>query len=154
MDISINTPALLFPAISLIMLAHTNRFLALASVVRSLHGQYEKEGKDQQLHSQIKNLKYRLKLIKHMQAYGVGSFLFCIFSMYFIYIDRAPVAHLMFGLAVLALIISLILSLIEIQHSTKALEVQLSNIEGLEDPSLMEFIRKKFDRDQPKDVGE
>ncbi|MBC7614933.1 MAG: DUF2721 domain-containing protein, partial [Pedobacter sp.] len=28
MNLSINTPALLFPAISLIMLAYTNRFLA------------------------------------------------------------------------------------------------------------------------------
>lgn len=147
MDISISTPALLFPAISLIMLAYTNRFLALATVVRALHKEYLKNEKDKLLHSQIKNLKYRIKLIKYMQAYGVASFLCCIFSIYFIFISNASMAHATFGLAILSLIVSLVLSLIEIQHSTKALELQLSDIEGLEDPSLIEFIKKKFEGD-------
>jgi hypothetical protein len=63
MDITINTPALFFPAISLVMLAYTNRFLALSSVVRNLHAEYIKSGKKQQIHGQIRNLKYRLRLI-------------------------------------------------------------------------------------------
>lgn len=147
MDISINTPALLFPAISLIMLAHTNRFLALASVVRSLHDRYLKNEQDKLLHSQIKNLRYRLKLIRYMQAWGVASFLFCICSMYFIFREHMQLAHITFGVAIASLLLSLVLSLVEIQHSTKALELELSDMQGLEDPSLIEYIRKKFERE-------
>jgi hypothetical protein len=147
MDITINTPALFFPAISLIMLAYTNRFLAIASVVRNLHAQYAKGEGQQKIHGQIRNLKYRLRLIKNMQAFGVVSFLSCIFSMYFIYIEIVLWANLMFGLAMLAFIISLIMSLIEIQLSTKALELELSDMEDIEDPSLVNFIKRKFERD-------
>ncbi|MDB5249893.1 MAG: family cellulose-binding protein [Segetibacter sp.] len=147
MDISINTPALFFPAISLVMLAYTNRFLAVASVVRNLHIQYNQGDKKKQLHGQIRNLKYRLRLIKNMQAFGVVSFLSCIFSMYFIYLEHMTFAHIMFGLTMLAFIVSLIMSLIEIQLSTKALELELSDMEDLEDPSIVEYLKKKFERE-------
>jgi hypothetical protein len=139
MDITINTPALFFPAISLVMLAYTNRFLALASVVRNLHSQYNEGDKKEKIHGQIKNLKYRLRLVKNMQTFGVLSFLSCIFSMYFIYINQMTWANIMFGLAMLVFIISLIMSLIEIQLSTKALELELSDMEGLEDPSVVQY---------------
>jgi hypothetical protein len=78
MDITINTPALLFPAISLIMLAYTNRFLALSNRIRTLHDEYLVQEKSHVIHGQIKNLRYRLNLIKNMQALGVLSFLSCI----------------------------------------------------------------------------
>jgi amino acid transporter len=146
MDITINTPAIFFPAISLVMLAYTNRFLALASVVRNLHAQYIKDDKKHGLHAQIKNLKYRLRLIKNMQAFGVLSFLLCIFSIYFIYMNNMPWANASFGVAMVALIISLVMSLLEIKLSTKALELELSDMEDLDDPSLVEYIKKKFDR--------
>ena len=147
MDISINTPALFFPAISLVMLAYTNRFLALASVVRNLHAKYLEGDQKQDIHGQIRNLKYRLRLIKNMQAFGVVSFLCCLFSMYFIYIETYVWANLTFALAMIAFIISLVMSLIEIQLSTKALELELSDMEDLEDPSLVNYIKKKFDRE-------
>lgn len=147
MDITINTPALFFPAISLVMLAYTNRFLALANVVRNLHSQYNEGDEKQKIHAQIKNLKYRLRLVKNMQAFGVLSFLSCIFSMYFIYIDRMLWANIMFGLAMLVFIVSLIMSLLEIQLSTKALELELSDMQGLEDPSVVEYLKKKFERE-------
>ena len=145
MDITINTPALLFPAISLIMLAYTNRFLALASVARNLHDKYQKGEKDKLIHTQIKILKYRLKLIKNMQAFGVMSFLSCIFCMFFIYNDNINWANFTFGLGILSLIISLVISFIEIQQSTRAIELELSDMEGLEDPTIIEYIRKKLD---------
>ncbi len=145
MDITINTPALFFPAISLVMLAYTNRFLALASVVRNLHSEYNKTDKKEKIYGQIRNLKYRLRLVKHMQAFGVSSFLSCIFSMYFIYIKQMSWANIMFALAMLVFIISLIMSLIEIQLSTKALELELSDMEGMEDPSVVKYIKRKFD---------
>jgi hypothetical protein len=145
MDISINTPALLFPAISLVMLAHTNRFLALSSVIRKLHDKYQNQEQKHIIHGQIKSIRFRLKLVKRMQALGVLSFLGCIFSMYFIYIDYRTMAHISFAISLLLFILSLLFSFWEIQLSTKALELSLGDMEGLENPSMMEFIKKKFE---------
>ena len=150
MDISINTPALLFPAISLIMLAHTNRFLALSSVIRNLYEKYEKGERQDILYGQIKNLRYRLKLIKNMQALGVVSFISCIVTMYFIYIDKMTLSHFFFAFSLISFVASLFVSLLEIQKSSKALELQLSGIEGLEDPSIVEYIRQKLKKDEPQ----
>ena len=81
-QISINTPALLFPAITLMMLAYTNRFLALATLIRKLHANYKQIHKDHEImKAQIKNLKRRLVLVKQMQAMGIISFFFCVLSM-------------------------------------------------------------------------
>ncbi|MFN3299951.1 MAG: DUF2721 domain-containing protein [Sediminibacterium sp.] len=148
MDISINTPALLFPAISLIMLAYTNRFLALATRVRSLHSEYNKTQNNAVVHGQIKNLRFRIKLIKQMQALGVMAFLSCIICMYFIYIEWMVMSHWVFAFSLLSFSCSLALSLWEIQLSTKALELELSDMEGLEDPTVIEYIKSKFDKDK------
>ena len=147
MDITINTPALLFPAISLIMLAYTNRFLALSNRVRTLHDKYQSHEQKHIIHGQIKNLRYRLKLIKYMQALGVLTFLCCILCMYLIYIDAMVLANGVFAFSLVSFSASLGLSLLEIQLSTKALELELSDIEGLEDPSVMEYLKKKFEKD-------
>lgn len=147
MDISINTPALLFPAISLIMLAYTNRFLALSSRVRSLHDKYQNHEQKHIIHGQIKNLRYRLKLIKNMQALGVLTFLSCIFCMYLIHVESMVFANIVFAFSLITFSASLTLSLLEIQLSTKALELELSDMEGLEDPSVIEYFKKKFDKD-------
>jgi hypothetical protein len=135
MELTVNIPALLFPAISLIMLAYTNRFLALASLVRSLKSKYEDGDKNLGLQKQIKNLRYRLRLIKNMQAYGVLSFASCLFCMFFIYLEKPIVAEILFALSLVFFMISLIISLIEIQISTKALELELSTLEDLDDAS-------------------
>jgi hypothetical protein len=148
MDISINTPALLFPAISLIMLAYTNRFLALATRVRTLHNEYNKTDNNAIVHGQIKNLRFRIKLIKQMQALGVLAFLSCIICMYFIYIEWMIMSHWVFAFSLLSFSCSLAISLWEIQLSTKALELELSDMEGLEDPTVIEYIKSKFDKDK------
>jgi len=147
MEISFNTPALLFPAISLIMLAYTNRFLALSSRVRNLHDKYQNQEQKQILHGQIKNLRYRLKLIKNMQALGVVTFLGCILCMYLIYVQFMLAANIVFAISLLSFSASLLLSLLEIQLSTKALELELSDMEGLEDPSVIEYFKKKFGKE-------
>jgi hypothetical protein len=147
MEININTPAILFPAISLVMLAYTNRFLALSNRIRNLHERYikgENQAYQHVLHGQIKNLRYRLNLIKNMQALGVLSFLSCIVCMYFIYIEWMQWAHVVFAISLITFAVSLLLSLLEIQKSTKALELELSDMEGLEDPSLVDYIKSKF----------
>ena len=147
MDITINTPAILFPAISLIILAYTNRFLALANRVRLLHEKYNEVENKKIIHSQIKNMRYRIRMIKNMQGLAVFSILSCIVSMFCIYLERMNLANFLFAVGMFAFIASLAISLREIQLSTKALEMELSDMEDLEDPSLVDYIKSKFDRE-------
>jgi Protein of unknown function (DUF2721) len=130
MQISINTPALLFPAITLLMLAYTNRFLALATLIRNLHSKYKQVHEDREIiKAQIKNLRQRLNLVKSMQACGIVSFFLCVSCMLFFYFEEATVAFSIFGLSLIFLLISLGLSLNEIIISTKALEIELKDME-------------------------
>ena len=147
MELSVNIPALLFPAISLIMLAYTNRFLALSNRVRILHEKYQVIEQRHLIFGQIKNLKYRIKLIQNMQTYGVATLLLSILSMFFIFIEYQAVAKFIFAVSLITFAISIFLSFIEIRLSTKALDMELSDMEGLEDPSVMEYLRKKFERE-------
>tara|TARA_R110002050_G_scaffold53118_2_gene120782 strand:+ start:8175 stop:8570 length:396 start_codon:yes stop_codon:yes gene_type:complete len=128
-QLTLTTPALLFSAISLIMLAYTNRFLAYASVIRDLHAKYIKK-KDTVLMAQIKNIKQRLYLTRSMQIFGISSLLLCVVTMFLIYIQQNTIAIWAFGLALVLLIISLSLLIIEIQISVKALEHHISDIEN------------------------
>lgn len=130
MELSFNTPALLFPAISLLLLAYTNRFVALANLVRKLHSEYKTLEDSTMIVRQIKSLRKRINLIKYMQGLGVFSFLLCVVCMYCIYNNWVTIAKSVFALSLLSLLSSLIISLIEIIMSTKALEVELSDIEG------------------------
>lgn len=127
-DLTLTTPALLFSAISLIMLAYTNRFLAYASIIRNLHDKYQKE-KNSVLMAQIRNIKLRLYLTRNMQIFGISSLLFCVLTMFLIYIDQNNIAVWFFGLALILLIISLALLIWEIQISVKALEHHINAIE-------------------------
>jgi len=131
MDITINTPALLFPAISLIMLAYTNRFLALANVIRTLHDRYKNsDGTTNPLvHAQIKNLKTRIRMIKNMQILGVLSILASIIAMYLIYVVEMEMARIFFASSLIFFMVSLIISLAELILSTKSLEIELSDVE-------------------------
>ena len=147
MELSVNIPALLFPAISLIMLAYTNRFLALSNRVRMLHDKYQLIEQRHIDFGQIKNLKYRIKLVQNMQTYGVATLLSSILCMFFIFIEYQAVAKFIFAVSLITFSISIFLSFIEIRLSTKAIELELSDMEGLEDPSVMEYLRKKFERE-------
>ena len=129
MEISFNTPALLFPAISLLLLAYTNRFLALANLVRKLHDEYEKGKGNHIVIKQIHSLRYRLRLVRYMQTLGVFSFVCSVLTMYSIYSEWVVVSRYVFATALLSLLISLVISLIEITQSTRALELELSDIE-------------------------
>jgi hypothetical protein len=130
LEFSINTPALLFPAITLLMLAYTNRFLALATLIRNLNAQYKQVGEERGIiREQIKNLKRRLVLIKQMQGAGITSFFFCVLCMLFFYLNQQMWASLTFGASLLFLLLSLALSLNEIFISTRALEIELKDME-------------------------
>ena len=129
MEISINTPALLFPAISLLMLAYTNRFLALASLICNLHATYKDHANKEGVLQQIKNLRLRLRLIRLMQLFGILSLFLCVLSMFFVYEQLSIWANFLFASSLIAMLISLFLSLSEIQISTKALEIELSDMD-------------------------
>ena len=149
MEISINTPALLFPAISLLMLAYTNRFLALASLIRNLHSKYKDHTNKEGVLQQIKNLRLRLRLIRLMQFFGILSLILCVLSMFFVYEQMPMWANSLFALSLVAMLISLFLSLSEIQISTKALEIELSDMEGLGDSSaIIDYIKNKFEKEE------
>lgn len=128
MDIQLTTPALLFPAVSLLLLAYTNRFLALATLVRSLHAQYLEEHQSTIL-PQIKNLKMRLTLIKAMQALGVSSLLLCVICMFALFQNYLFLGRIIFGVSLLLMIGSLLVSVWEIHISSFALNLQISDLE-------------------------
>ena len=128
-QLTLTTPALLFSAISLIMLAYTNRFLAYAAIVRGLRDKYI-ESKDESLIFQIKNIKQRLNLTRWMQIFGITSLLFCVLTMFLIYIELKFLAVWCFGFGLVLLIVSLAILIKEIQISTHALNVHLSDIEA------------------------
>lgn len=132
MEITFNTPALLFPAISLLLLAYTNRYLALASLIRKLHDEYMKGEKKTHLLQQIKILRIRINMVRQMQALGVFSFLCCVVTMYSVYKEWTGFTSYVFAASLLSLLSSLVISLLEISQSTKALEWELSDMEELE----------------------
>ena len=142
-EININTPALLFPAITLLMLAYTNRFLSLAALVRNLHSEYHRGERKKNILMQINNIRSRINLIRYMQAFGVLSFLCCVLCMYTIYRNWMPLSNLIFACSLLFLALSIILSLVEINKSTKAIELVLGDIEELSKENIFKDIFKK-----------
>ena len=129
MNIDVTTPALLFPAISLLLLAYTNRFLTLAQLIRSLHQNY-KENPNYILLGQIENMRKRVHLIKHMQGVGVASLTVCVICMFLLFSGNDLLGKYTFGLSLILLLISLVLSLWEIAISVDALELHLNDIES------------------------
>ena len=127
MQLTLSIPALLFPAISLSMLAYNARYLAIAALIRQLHQRFQ-ETASPTVGLQVKQLNKRLSIIKNMQAVAILSFLFSVITMFLIYIELDFWANLVFGISLFALMISLILSFIEVQLSTKALSIQLADI--------------------------
>lgn len=113
------------------MLAYTNRFLALASLIRSLHAKYKEEPGEKHLITQIKNLRTRIRLIRNMQAFGVLSFIFCVVCMFCIFKGWQTASYVVFAISVCCFTISLLTSLVEITLSTRALEVELRDMEEI-----------------------
>ena len=131
MELELSTVALLFSAITLLMLAYTNRFLAIATLIRGLHKNYLKAPDQEIIVEQIHNLRRRLTLIKNMQLFGVFSFLGCVVCMFLLFQGYTDIANWVFMVSMGTLLISLGISLVEIQISTKALNLELSDMEGL-----------------------
>ena len=131
MDFSLGTPALLFPTVSLLMLAYTNRFLTLATIIRGLHDRYKNDQNDNLL-GQIANLRYRVYLIRNMQIFGVLSMLFCVISMFALFAGWVTGGQWSFAIALILMIVSMLISLRELQISVGALDLLLVELEDEE----------------------
>ncbi|EAT16812.1 DUF2721 domain-containing protein [Desulfuromonas acetoxidans] len=129
MEITLTTPALLFPAISLLLLAYTNRFLTLAALIRSLYAEW-RDNHDHVLFGQLKNLRKRVLLIRTMQTMGIASLFLCVLAMLLFYFELILVGEIIFALSLVLLMISLGLSVYEIQISVHALDLQLKDLES------------------------
>lgn len=127
--LTLTTPALLFSAVSLILLAYTNRFLGYAQLVRNLYEKF-KSNPDSILLAQIKNLRKRMYLTKAMQLLGVLSLFLCVVSMFLLYINLWFSAAWIFGFGLLSLIVSLAISAWEIQISVRAIDLHLTDMES------------------------
>jgi len=128
MDLTLTTPALLFPAISLLLLAYTNRFLSLAALTRELYMRY-KEQPDPRVKGQLTNLRYRLGIIRNMQVLGVASFFLCVLCMFVMFAGLPTLGTWIFGASLLLLLASLGLSLREVQVSIDALMLQIADLD-------------------------
>jgi len=124
----LSTPALLFPAISLLLLAYTNRFMGLAGVIRGLHRQINDSNK-KLIARQIVSLRLRIKLIIGMQMLGVLSITFCVAAMFFLFVESFFLGQLMFITSLVLMMTSLIVSLYELKISGHALNIELEDIE-------------------------
>jgi len=133
MILHIETPALLFSATSLILLAYTNRFLTVATIVRGLKKAY-KEKRSEMILLEIKNLNLRISLIRYMQLFGVLSLFLSVFTMLLLFIDQQMFGIYLFGLSLLSLLISLGLSFWEINISVDALRLHLSDVMEKKEP--------------------
>ncbi|MEO0368197.1 MAG: DUF2721 domain-containing protein [Pseudomonadota bacterium] len=127
--ISVTDPAILFPGISLLFLSYTNRYLALAAIVRSLTDPENKIARQSRT-AQIQNLKLRIVLIKYMQASGIVAFIFCLMSIFALLLHAQTVGEWLFVGSLVAMFISLILALSEILNSGVVLKLELSRFES------------------------
>jgi hypothetical protein len=127
MTLSIETPALLFSATSLILLAYTNRFLTIAQIIRNLKKNYD-DNHNKNILLEIKNLNLRLTLIRYMQLFGVMCLFLSVFAMLLLYVSQETLGIYIFGASLLFLLISLGISFWEISISVNALRVHLKDL--------------------------
>lgn len=132
MEINLTTPALLFSTLSLIMLAYTNRFLALANRIRALHSKYL-ESRDRIIREQIENLRFRVVLVRNMQAMAILSLTLTVVCMFLLFAGWTFAGKVIFALSLVCLLISLLISLREIMVSCRALNLQLKDLENPDD---------------------
>lgn len=138
----ITTPALLFPAISLLLLAYTNRFVVLTNLIRQLSNK-EDANSESMIRRQISSLHLRLNIIRSMQSFGVMSFIICTLSMFVLYLQWHAWGEVLFGLSLVLLVISLIYSLYEVHISTRAISIELEKIENVKRSPVKKFEKLK-----------
>ncbi|MES2674839.1 MAG: DUF2721 domain-containing protein [Pseudomonadota bacterium] len=128
MEMTITTPSLLFPAISLLLLAYTNRFVVLANVIREL-SKRENASSQELVRRQIDNLRLRIQMIRRMQSFGVLSFVLCTLSMFSLLLQWTIAGQLLFAISLILLVLSLLFSLFEVNISTEAINIELEKFD-------------------------
>lgn len=128
MEMTITTPSLLFPAISLLLLAYTNRFVVLANVIREL-SKRENASSQELVRRQIDNLRLRIQMIRRMQSFGVLSFVLCTLSMFSLLLQWTIAGQLLFAVSLILLVLSLLFSLYEVNISTEAINIELEKFD-------------------------
>lgn len=129
MDITITTPALLFPAISVLFLAYANRYLAIAKRTRELHSLYNKT-QSFFAKKQVESLRKRIRLIIIMQLLAVMGIVCCVLTMGLVFLGLQLMATYSFLTGMGLIVLSLLVSMWELLISTQALNIELQNIEG------------------------
>ena len=133
-EFSLTTPALLFPAISLLLLAYTNRFIAIASLIRELYAR-NKTTPHPHIAGQLQSLSYRIRLVRNMQVFGVAGFFACVLCMFFLFLNLPWPAKAAFAVSLILLLISLAISLREVYVSVDALTLQVHGLDASEHPA-------------------
>ncbi len=128
MEITLTTPALLFPAISLLLLAFTNRYITVANVIRNLKKEYDQGDEGDNMVLQLRSLYERIEIIRHMQEIGIASLFFASLSMFLIFANIQIVGKIVFGISLICLMVSMVLSLHETTLSNKALAMEIDSI--------------------------
>jgi hypothetical protein len=129
-EFTLTTPALLFSAISLLLLAYGNRFLTLANLIRDLYARYKAQP-DPRIRRQLDNLSLRIGIIRDMQVFGVASFFLCVLCMFILFLGYETAGKWIFGFGLVSLMISLLLGLRELQISVDALRVQIQDLDEI-----------------------
>ena len=129
MNIDYTVTALMFPAITLTISIYSNRFHTLSSLIRKLHDEYIFEKHiPSEWEKQLLNLNGRIKLLRYSIVFASFGFLFNMLTVFGLYLNRILEARIIFGSCLIAMIISIIFFIREIQLSTKALKLHLSDM--------------------------
>ena len=129
MNIDYTVTALMFPAIPLTMSIYTNRFHTLSSLIRKLHDEYIFEKHiPSEWEKQLLNLNGRIKLLRYSIVFSSFGFLFNMLTVFGLYLNRIFEARIIFGSCCVAMIISIMFFIREIQLSTKSLKLHLSDM--------------------------
>ncbi len=131
-EISLTTPALLFPAVSLLLVAYTNRFNAISARIRAMSALY-KTTPSQTLLAQITSLRKRVHVIRNMQAFGVGSLFLCVVCMFLLFAGELVLGKVVFGFSLISMLLSLSYSMWEILISVQAINLELNELESKHD---------------------
>ena len=142
MEITLTTPALLFPALSLLLLAYTNRFMAIANRVRTLKPQYMSTH-SASIMGQLVNLRKRLYIVRNMQVVGIGAMFGCVLCMLLLFVGLHTAGVWVFGASLLGLLVSLGMSLRELIISIEAIKLELSDLESEEELRIIEEVKAK-----------
>lgn len=128
MEISLTDPALLFPAIAILMLGYINRYVSTAGVVRNFKKDYDSGYKHADITKQLALLAKRIELSKLMISLASAALLLACLSMFLIFWGSQPGGKMSFAAALLGMILSVCVSLYETSLSNKSLELEINDI--------------------------